>query len=187
MTNTTIHRRPALWHSVATSTLPLHNRLFRLTFPIARHASDAGHPGFHKLIRSMRIYPVFRTLKSPGNPSEAASPAIVRPLKSVVRRLVPVTRRSSRSEPSRVSMAGQLHLGISRSASTASDRLGAALKSQSVGSAARGTGVRKITNPHTLYENGVSVRRIMRAIDTQCRPKAGCADHSNPHIRIFQI
>ena len=29
-------------------------------------------------------------------------------------------------------------------------------------------------------------QQISRAIDTQCRPKAGCADQSNPHIRIFQ-
>jgi hypothetical protein len=186
MPNTTIHPRP-LWHSIdSPPRFPTSNRPFVSALPIVRHLSRTSRPGFPKLIRRARIYTVLRTFDITCNSPEAARVAIVRPLKSPIRLLVPCRRRSSRSEPSGASMAGQLHLGISRSASTASDRLGAALASQSVGSAARGTGVRKITNPHTLIKNGVSVRRITRAIDTQCRPKAGCADHSNPHIRIFQ-
>jgi hypothetical protein len=134
----------------------------------------------------MRIFPFFRTLDITGNSAEAAQAAIVRPLKSPSTSSSPAGRRSSRSGSFAAPLAGRVHLAESRSAYTASDRLGAALKSQSVGSAAGGVGVREITNPHTLIKNGVSVCKGNESHRHECRPKAGCADHSNPHIRIFQ-
>ncbi len=50
----------------------------------------------------------------------------------------------------------------------------------------RGMGVRKITNPHALYENGVSVPKSIRA-NRHAMPSEGwMCGPSNPHIRLFQ-
>jgi hypothetical protein len=138
-------------------------------------------PASTNSFETMRIYPVFRTFEITGNSTEPARA----PLFSLS------NLRSASSSPARVVRhAEDLLLRCGPTLALPRTHLNlwpvTDWEWHASGSAARGTGVRKITNPHTLYKNGVSVRKGIEPIDTQCRPKAGCADHSNPHIRIFQ-
>ncbi len=184
MRTTIVQSRPNLWHSIANPAITTSNRPFVRALPIVRHISRTGRPGFHKLIRNMRIYPVFQTFDIICNSTEATRAAVIHPLKSPIRLLVPpagVARHAAGSSVATV--AGRLQLAESRSASRASDRLGVAPQS---GECRQKDGCAEDNKSAHPYKNGVSVRKSIRA-NRHAMPSEGwMCGPSNPHIRIFQ-